>query len=86
MSDDTRVSALSLVNSSSICAWRWLFQFKLVHQTHISEAELSSMCPIQLAHCVVDVMVTLYNKLHKIVLRYKGTTYEVMGNEPGTNG
>lgn len=52
LSEDTWVSILKLVNSTSLCARHCLIQFKVVHRAHISKAKLSSIYPDISPYCV----------------------------------
>lgn len=52
LSEDTWVSILKLVNSTSLCARHCLIQFKVVHRAHISKVKLSSIYPDISPYCV----------------------------------
>lgn len=52
LSEDTWISILKLVNSTSLCARHCLIQFKVVHRAHISKAKLSSMYSEVSPYCV----------------------------------
>ncbi len=52
LSEDTWVSILKLIRSTSLCARHCLIQFKVVHRAHISKAKLSSIYPDISPYCV----------------------------------